>query len=148
MFERYTERGRRVIFFGRKEAGEFGAAAIETEHLLLGLLTEDKDIVKRFALDWPSEERIREDITKRVTIGAKLHASADLPLSDESKRILAYALEEAERLNHSYISTEHLLLGVLRETKSLAAEILCTYGVDLTPTRVKMALAPIPEIVK
>ena len=146
MFERYTERARRVIFFARKEASDFGAAAIQTEHLLLGLLTEDIDMVKRFSLDWPSEERIREDITERATIGAKLPYSVDLPLSDECKHILAYAIEEAERLDHSYISTEHLLLGLLRETNSLAAEILRAHRIDLAPARVKIALPSSREI--
>jgi len=72
----------------------------------------------------------------------------DLPLSNECKRILAYAAEEAERLHHSHISTEHLLLGMLRETDSFAAEILRMYGIDLAPTRVKIALASMPQIVQ
>jgi ATP-dependent Clp protease ATP-binding subunit ClpA len=86
--------------------------------------------------------------TLHITVGAKLPTSVDLPLSDECKHILAFALEEAEYLNHSYLSTEHLLLGMLRETKSLAAELLRSYRIDLAPARVKLALASLPEIVK
>jgi ATP-dependent Clp protease ATP-binding subunit ClpA len=146
MFERYTERARRVIFYARIEASEFGTRAIQPEHLLLGLLMEDSPMVEGFARDSQSIERIRDDVTKRVTIGEKLPASVDLPIANECKRILAYAAEEAERLHHSHISTEHLLLGMLRETDSIAAEILRMYGIDLASTRVKIALAQTAQI--
>jgi ATP-dependent Clp protease ATP-binding subunit ClpA len=146
MFERYTERARRVIFFARKEASEFGAGAIQSEHLLLGLVMEDSPMVEGVAHGLLSIQLIRDDVRKRVTIGEKLPVSVDLPLANECKRILAYAAEEAERLHHSHISTEHLLLGMLRETDTIAAEILRMYGIDLAATRVKIALAQTAQI--
>jgi hypothetical protein len=145
MFERYTERARRVIFFSRYETSQLGGRIIESEHVLLGLLREDNAVVTRFASDWPAVEQIRAEITKRVSIGEKLPVSVDLPLSEEGKHILSYAEDEAGRLNHVHIGTEHLLLGMLRETNSLAAEILHAHGLTLDAVREKLALAPMPQ---
>jgi ATP-dependent Clp protease ATP-binding subunit ClpC len=115
MFERYTEKARRVIFFARYEASQFGSPYIETEHLLLGLLREDKALTNRFLRSHASVESIRKQIEAHTTIREKVSTSVDLPLSNECKRVLAYAAEEAERLGHKHIGTEHLLLGLLRE---------------------------------
>src|SRR3989449_4472356 len=124
MFERYTERARRVIFFARYEASQFGSTTIETEHLLLGLLREDGNLTNRFLPNAPSAASIRDEIARRMPIREKVPTSIDLPLSNEGKRILAYSAEEAERLNHRYIGTEHVLLGILREEKCVAAQVL------------------------
>ena len=110
MFERYTEKARRVIFFARYEASQFGSPYIETEHLLLGLLREDKALTNRFLRSHQSVESIRKQIEGHTTIREKVSTSVDLPLSNECKRVLAYAAEEAERLSHKHIGTEHLLL--------------------------------------
>ena len=118
MFERYTEKARRVIFFARYEASQFGSPYIETEHLLLGLLREDKALANRFLRSHAAIESIRKQIEAHTTIREKVSTSVDLPLSHECKRVLAYGAEEAERLNHKHIGTEHLLLGLLREEKS------------------------------
>src|SRR5437867_445073 len=91
MFERYTERARRVIFFARYEASQFGSTTIETEHLLLGLIREDKNLTNRFLRNHSSIESIRKEIEGRTTIREKVSTSIDLPLSNECKRILAYA---------------------------------------------------------
>src|ERR1051326_5471405 len=139
MFERYTERARRVIFFARYEASQFGSTTIETEHLLLGLIREDKNLTNRFLRNHSSIERIRKEIEGRTTIREKVSTSIDLPLSNECKRILAYAAEEAERLNHRHIGTEHLLLGILREEKCVAAEILHERGLRLNAIREELA---------
>jgi len=101
MFERYTEKARRVIFFARYEASQFGSPYIETEHLLLGLLREDKALTTRFLRSHTSVESIRKQIEAHTTIREKVSTSVDLPLSNECKRVLAYAAEEAERLGHS-----------------------------------------------
>jgi len=138
MFERYTERARRVVFFARYESSKYGSPAIETEHLLLGLTREDKALLKRF-LPNVSGEEIRHAIEQRVTIREKTSTSIDLPLSPECKRILAYANEEAEHLKHHHIGTEHLLLGTLREDKCLAAQLLVEYGLNLATTRAQLA---------
>jgi len=98
MFERYTEKARRVIFFARYEASQFGSPYIETEHLLLGLLREDKALTNRFLRSHASVESIRKQIEAHTTIREKVSTSVDLPLSNECKRVLAYAVEEAERL--------------------------------------------------
>src|SRR6267143_2084287 len=115
MFERYTEKARRVIFFARYEASQFGSPYIETEHLLLGLLREDKALTNRFLRSHASVESIRKQIEGHTTIREKVSTSVDLPLSNECKRVLAYAAEEGERLSHKHIGTEHLLLGLLSE---------------------------------
>ncbi len=135
MFERYTEKARRVIFFARYEASQFGSPYIETEHLLLGLLREDKALTNRFLRSHASVESIRKQIEGHTTIREKVSTSVDLPLSNECKRVLAYAAEEAERLSHKHIGTEHLLLGLLREEKCFAAEILMERGLRLPAIR-------------
>ncbi|MBM3790880.1 MAG: ATP-dependent Clp protease ATP-binding subunit, partial [Acidobacteria bacterium] len=136
MFERYTEKARRVIFFARYEASQFGSPYIETEHLLLGLIREDKNLTNRF---FPkantSIESIRKEIEGRAISREKVSTSVDLPFSDETKRALNSASEEAERLSHKHIGTEHMLLGLLREEKSVAAEILRERGLRLSTVR-------------
>src|SRR5213596_2188880 len=139
MFERYTEKARRVIFFARYEASQFGSPYIETEHLLLGLLREDKALTNRFLRSHASVESIRKQIEAHTTIREKVSTSVDLPLSNECKRVLAYAAEEAERLSHKHIGTEHLLLGLLREEKCFAAEILHERGLRLSTIREELA---------
>jgi uncharacterized damage-inducible protein DinB len=135
MFERYTEKARRVIFFARYEASQFGSPYIETEHLLLGILREDKAVTNRFLRSHAAVESIRKQIEDHTTVGEKTSTSVDLPLSNECKRVLAYAAEEAERFSHHNIGTEHLLLGLMREEKCFAAEILRERGLDLATTR-------------
>jgi len=139
MFERYTEKARRVIFFARYEASQFGSPYIESEHLLLGLLREDKALTNRFLRSHASVESIRKQIKENTTIRERIATSVDLPLSNECKRILAYGAEEAERLGHKHIGTEHLLLGTLREEKCLAAAILKERGVELEKVREELA---------
>jgi ATP-dependent Clp protease ATP-binding subunit ClpA len=139
MFERYTEKARRVVFFARYEASQFGSPYIETEHLLLGLLREDKALANRFLQSYASVESIRRKIEEHTTVREQVSTSVDLPLSNECKRILAYAAEEAERLGHKYIGTEHLLLGLLREEKCVAAELLSERGLRLSAVREEVA---------
>jgi ATP-dependent Clp protease ATP-binding subunit ClpC len=141
MFERYTEKARRVIFFARYEASQFGLPNIETEHLLLGLLREDKALANRFFRSHSSVEAIRKQIEAHTTIREKVSTSADLPLSTESKRVLANAAEEAERLGHKHIGTEHLLLGLLREEDCFAAKILTERNLKLETVRDELAHA-------
>ncbi|WP_263352265.1 Clp protease N-terminal domain-containing protein [Acidicapsa acidisoli] len=135
MFERYNEKARRVIFFARYEASEFGSPYIETEHLLLGLLRENKGVFTLILGLNLSEEEIRAAISELTTKRQKIATSIDLPLSDEALRILAYSAEEAERLRNKHIGPEHLLLGILREEKCLAARILRDRGIQLKKAR-------------
>lgn len=135
MFERCTEKARRVIFFGRYEASQFGSPYIETEHLLLGLFREDKALTHRCLHSQANVKSIRNQIEAHTTFREKTSTSVDLPLSNESKRVLAYAAEEADRLSDTHIGTEHLLLGLLRESRSFAAQLLNSQGVSLDKTR-------------
>jgi ATP-dependent Clp protease ATP-binding subunit ClpC len=142
MFERYTEKARRVIFFARYEASQFGAPAIEPEHLLLGLMREDKTLTSRFlARAQASLEAIRKEIEGRAPLREKISTSVELPLAPETKRVLAFAHEESDRLQHRHIGTEHLLLGLLREERSMAAEILYERGLRLGTVREEVARA-------
>ena len=135
MFERYTEKARRTIFFARYEASNIGSPYIETEHILLGLLREDKSLTNRFLRSHASVESIRRQIEQHATIREKISTSVDLPLSNECKHVLAYAAEEAERLAHNFIGTEHLLLGILREKVCFAAGLLRQFAVEADTVR-------------
>lgn len=144
MFDRYTDKARRAIFFARYEASQFGSPYIETEHLLLGLLREDKALANRFLRSYAAVESIRRQIEAHNTIREKVSISVDLPLSQECKRALAYAAEEGERLNHDRIGTPHLLLGLLRVEKSFATQLLHERGVtgDWAREEVRQSEAP------
>src|SRR5215467_10087819 len=136
MFERYTERARRVLFFARYEASQLGSISIETEHLLLGLIREGKGLTSRiFARSHLSLENIRKEIEGRTVFREKVSTSVEIPFSAETKRVLQFAAEEADRLLHNYIGTEHLLLGILREERSVAASILVEKGMRLNTVR-------------
>jgi hypothetical protein len=135
MFERYTEKARRTIFFARYEASQFGSAYIESEHLLLGLFREDKALAGQFLPSFSNVETIRSAISQYGKTILKVATSIDLPLSHESKRALAYAAEEGERMKHKYIGTPHLLVGLLREENSLAAQLLREQGLTLESVR-------------
>ena len=139
MFERYTEKARRVIFFARYEASQFGSPYIETEHLLLGLIREDKALANRFLRSHAAVESIRKQIEAHTTVREKVSTSVDLPLSHECKRVLAFAAEEAERLSHKHIGTEHLLLGLLLRHDCVAAEILRGLGLSVEKVREDLA---------
>ncbi len=141
MFERYTEKARRVIFFARYEASQCGSPYIETEHLLLGLLREDKALTNRFLRSHATVESIRKEIEGRTAPREKVSTSVDLPLSHECKRVLNYAAEEAERLSNKHIGTEHLLLGLLREERCFAAEMLQSRGLRLAQVREELSRA-------
>lgn len=137
MFERYTERSRRVIFFARYEALQYGSPVIAPEHILLGLMREDKTISARFfpfrqAL---TVDSIRRQVEERIVLRDRIPQSAELHLSPEVKRILFYASEESRHLNNKHIGPEHLLLGLVREEKSIAAEILFQYGLRVQDVR-------------
>src|ERR1700739_3810230 len=137
MFERYTEKARRVIFFARYEASQFGSPFIETEHLLLGIIREDKALTNRFLHS--QVESIRKQVESQTVVREKTSTSVDFPLSNESKRALVYAAEEAERLANKHIGTEHLLLGLLREEKCFATQILAERDIQLSHVREELA---------
>ena len=142
MFERYTETARRVIFASRYMVGRAGGREIETDHLLLGLLREDKTLARRFlGSPWAAED-VWKKVTQRKPTRERVPGPVDLPLSSESKRVLAFAAEEADLVSNKRICSEHILLGLLREDTSLAAEILREYGLHLTDARVALERVP------
>jgi len=131
MWQRFTERARRVVFFAQEEAGRLGENYVSTEHLLLGLVRESDSVAGRI-LDrlGVSLGRIRSEIERQVTRGdGKI--SQDMQLTPRAKRVIDLAYDEARQLNHNYIGTEHLLLGLIREGEGLAGRVLAKLSVDL-----------------
>jgi catechol 2,3-dioxygenase-like lactoylglutathione lyase family enzyme len=136
MFERFTEQARRALFFARFEASQQGGTSIDTEHLLLGVLRESKGPISRILERYHvSGERIRNDVEGRSLFREKVPTYVDIPFTSETVRALHFAVEEADRLRHRDIGTEHLLLGLLREEASIAAKMLATYGLHLDGVR-------------
>jgi len=147
MFERYTEKARRVIFFARYEASQYGSSYIDTEHLLLGLLRENGDFVLRFLRPETTAAHIRAEIEKQITRGERISVSVEVPLSQEGKNMLNVAVEEASNLGNRTVGTEYLLLGMLGSETSLAARLLRERGADAQAIRDYLAKAPIsPDI--
>jgi ATP-dependent Clp protease ATP-binding subunit ClpA len=142
MFERYTEKARRVIFFARYEASQYGSPYIETEHLLLGLLREDPVLRSQFLGPTNAATEVRAEIERQITRRERIPTSVEVPLTSESKKVLDLAAEEAERLGHRHVGTEHLLLGMLRVDGSLAARLLRGRGLKPDEIRVQLAKAP------
>jgi ATP-dependent Clp protease ATP-binding subunit ClpA len=137
MFERYTERARRVLFLARYEAGQAGSVSIEPEHVLLGLLREGKGLTSRvFAEAKLSGDVVRGQFEQRRST----NGSADIPFSGATKDVLRLAAEESDRLLHNHIGTEHLLLGLLRQESSPAARVLHAAGVNLNRVREQIVL--------
>src|ERR1700686_3596964 len=114
MFEKYNEKARRALFFARYEASKLGSRVIESEHILLGVLREGEEIIKEiFSRFNVKPEQIRREVEGDRLFVDRISSSAELPLSEESKKILAYAAHEAESMLHPYVGTEHLLIGIL-----------------------------------
>jgi ATP-dependent Clp protease ATP-binding subunit ClpC len=135
MFERYTENARRALFFARYEASELGDLVINTEHLLLGLVRSGT-AARIFADRGVSLQDIRRDIEKsRAASADRVATSVEIPFDREAKVALQFAAEEADRLAHHHIGTEHLLLGLLRAEESSAAAILINHGLRLPELR-------------
>ena len=140
MFERYNESARRALFFARYESSELGAVTIETEHLLLGLVRERKGVTGRLLeTAQVTLERAHADVERRAPVRPKVSTSIEMPFSAEVKRVLEAAAAEADALHHSYIGTEHLLLGMLREEQSVAGSLLIGYGLHLGAARKAVA---------
>jgi len=136
MFEKYNEKARRALFFARYEASKLGSRVIESEHILLGVLREGEEIIKEiFSRFNVKPEQIRREVEGDRLFVDRISSSAELPLSEESKKILAYAAHEAESMLHQYVGTEHLLIGILRVETSTAARILTAKGLNVYGVR-------------
>ncbi len=140
MWQRFTERARRVVFFAQEEAGRLGENYVSTEHLLLGLVRENDSVAARI-LDrlGISLGRIRSEIERQVARGDG-RLGQDMQLTPRAKRVIDLAYDEARQLNNNYIGTEHLLLGLIREGEGLAGRVLNKLGVDLERTRREVTL--------
>jgi hypothetical protein len=139
MFERYTEKARRVIFFARYEASQYGSLCIESEHLLLGIIREDTALTRRVIGPNAVAANIRTEIEKAITRRERISTSVEVPLSHECQGILKLAAEEANGLHNRHVGTEHLLLAVLMTEGSFAARILAGMGVKPAPLRESIA---------
>jgi len=144
VFERFTERARRAVFFSRYEASQYGSPYIDTEHLLLGLLREDHALLGRFLGPTSALANIRTEIEKQITQCERISTSVDMPLTNECKKVLSLAVEEADRLAHQHVGTDHVLIGLLRVEGTLASRILAARG--LKPAEVREQLSKTNDI--
>jgi ATP-dependent Clp protease ATP-binding subunit ClpC len=136
MFERFNEAARRALFFARYEASQLGSASIGIEHLLLGLAREPRGIVASLLTSSGTAlNSLREAVQAECQFREKIATSVEIPFSKDTKQALEFTADEANRLRHSYIAPEHLLLGVLRVERSVAAGILTRHGLRLDAVR-------------
>ncbi|MFH1691223.1 MAG: ATP-dependent Clp protease ATP-binding subunit [Candidatus Omnitrophota bacterium] len=139
MFNRFTERARKVIVLAKEEARRFNHDYIGTEHLLLGLIREGEGVaaavLQKMGL---SLESIRLEVEKLVQPGPATQIQGDVPFTPRSKKALELSAEEARALGHNYIGTEHLLLGLIREGEGVASQVLLNSGLDLNRVRTEI----------
>jgi len=136
MFERFTDRARKVMALANQEAQRFNHEYIGTEHILLGLAEEGAgcaaNVLKTLGLDLG---KLRREVEKLVKTGPEPGTMGKLPQTPRAKRVIEFAIEESRRLHHKYVGTEHLLLGLLRERDGVAAQVLMNLGVKLETVR-------------
>ncbi len=136
MFERFTDRARKVMALANQEAQRFNHEYIGTEHILLGLVKEGSgvgaNVLKRLDVDL---RKVRLEVEKLVKSGPDMVTMGKLPQTPRAKKVIEYAIEEARNLNHNYVGTEHLLLGLLREHDGVAAQVLMNLGLKLEEVR-------------
>ncbi len=136
MFERFTDRARKVMALANQEAQRFNHEYIGTEHILLGLVKEGSgvgaNVLKNLDVDI---KKLRLEIEKLVKSGPDMVTMGKLPQTPKAKKVIEYAIEEARALNHNYVGTEHILLGLLRETEGIAAQVLMNLGLKLEDVR-------------
>jgi ATP-dependent Clp protease ATP-binding subunit ClpC len=138
MFERFTERARRVVVHAQEEARELNHNYIGTEHLLLGLMREQESAGARALQELEiSQDAVREQVVQIVGRG-KQAPSGHIPFTPRAKKVLELSLREALQLGHDYIGTEHILLGLIREGEGVAAQVLTNLGGELSRVRAKV----------
>ncbi|MGB5516348.1 MAG: ATP-dependent Clp protease ATP-binding subunit [Thermoanaerobaculia bacterium] len=136
MFEKYNEKARRALFFARYEASKLGSRVIESEHILLGILREgEESVTELFRRLKVKPEVLRKQIEGEKVFVERISSTAELPLSEESKKVLAYGSHEAESMLHPSVGSEHLLIGLLRVDGCLAMRTLTQHGLDLYSVR-------------
>ncbi len=136
MYERFTDRARKVMQLANQEAQRFNHEYIGTEHILLGLVKEGSgvaaNVLKNLEIDL---RKIRLEVEKIVQTGPDMVTMGKLPQTPRAKKVIEYSIEEARNLNHNYVGTEHLLLGLLREQEGVAAQVLMNLGLKLEDVR-------------
>src|SRR5580692_3376120 len=136
MFERFTDRARKVMHLANQEAQRFNHEYVGTEHMLLGLIKEGSgvaaNVLKNLEVDL---RKIRNEVEKIVQAGPEMVTMGKLPQTPRAKKAIEYAIEEARNLNHNYVGTEHLLLGLLREHDGVAAHVLMNLDLKLDDVR-------------
>jgi len=136
MFERFTDRARKVMALANQEAQRFNHEYIGTEHILLGLVKEGSgvgaNVLKNLDVDL---RKVRLEVEKLVKSGPETVTMGKLPQTPRAKKVIEYAIEEARNLNHNYVGTEHLLLGLLREQDGVAAQVLMNLNLRLEDVR-------------
>ena len=136
MFNRFTERARKVIILAKEEAKRFNHDYIGTEHILLGLIREGEGVASAVLQNLGlGLDKIRLEIEKLVQPGPSTLVSGDIPFTPRAKRVIELSMEEARSLGHNYIGTEHLLLGLIREGEGVAAQVLLSLELDLSKLR-------------
>lgn len=136
MFNRFTERARKVVLLAKEEAKRFNHDYIGTEHILLGLIKEGEGVAAAVLLNLGlSLDMIRLEVEKLVQPGPQTIISGDIPFTPKAKKVIEMAMDEARRLGHNYIGTEHLLLGLIREGEGVASQVLLNLGLDLARVR-------------
>ena len=132
MWERFTERAKHVVSAAREEATRLGSEYVRTEHILLGLCREPDGIAARALENLGIDvEALAREIEQQVQLGSSVVSGEDIAFTPSSKKVLELAVEEARRFNHSYIGTEHILLGLLKEGEGIAAKVLQDMKIDL-----------------
>ena len=137
MFERYTEKARRVIFFARDEVSRYGSSRIQSEHLLLGLLKVDENLIRSLPSDI-SIEMIRKELAHNIETGKRLPTFVSVPFSPECELVTGFALEEQKQLKYERMETEYLLLGILHGD-SPASQVLQKHGFAYSTVRERVA---------
>jgi uncharacterized protein (TIGR03435 family) len=136
MFDRLSSRALRVVFHARGEVSRLGSSTVEPEHILLGLLEEGQGLASRIlARTLGPLEHVRTEVVDRLAKGEPVPESVEIPFSASCVRVLQSAAEEADRLAHAAVGTEHLLLGLLREGRGAAAKVLAAGGLRLDAVR-------------
>ena len=139
MFNRFTERARKVILLAKEEAKRFNHDYIGTEHLLLGLIREGEGVAAAVLASMGlSADKIRIEVEKFVQPGPSTIISGDIPFTPRAKRVIELSMEEARSLGHNYIGTEHLLLGLIKEGEGVASQVLISMGLDLDKVRMEI----------
>src|SRR5689334_7649562 len=136
MYERFTDRARKVMQLANQEAQRFNHEYVGTEHVLLGLIKEGSGVAATVLRNMDVDLRkIRNEIEKIVQAGPEMVTMGKLPQTPRAKKVIEYAIEEARNLNHNYVGTEHLLLGLLREQEGVAAQVLMNLNLKLEDVR-------------